>query len=488
MAKALMLQGTGSDVGKTLIVAGLCRAYMRRGLRVRPFKPQNMSNNAAVTLDGGEIGRAQALQAQACGVPPSVHMNPVLLKPQSGTGSQIILQGRLSGQAEARTYQAMKKHWLAIVLESFQHLKDEADLVLVEGAGSASEINLRANDIANMGFARAADVPVIVIGDIDRGGVIAQIAGTKLVITPQDAEMVVGFLVNRFRGDPDLFKEGMRQIEHFSGWRGLGLIPHCPAARDLPAEDAMALGRHLNGERSAHTKFKIVVPVLPGIANFDDLDPLRMERGVELIMIRPGTYLPVEADLVLLIGSKTTIADLVAFREAGWDVDLAAYVRRGGKVFGLCGGYQMLGENLRDPLGLEGPPSEVRGLGLLALETVFTQEKTLVAVEGVSLPDEVPFTGFEMHVGHTSGDDCARPFLRLTDGRQDGAVSKDGRIAGCYVHGLFGMDTQRRAFLARFGVAAGDFSYLEKVEAALDAVADHLAQHIDLDHLLTLAR
>jgi len=484
-----MVQGTGSDVGKSVIVAGLCRAYARRGLRVRPFKPQNMSNNAAVTPDGGEIGRAQALQALACGVPPSVHMNPVLLKPHSGTGSQIILQGRLSGQAEARDWQSRKRDWLEVVLASFAHLRAEADLVLVEGAGSASEINLRANDIANMGFARAADVPVILVGDIDRGGVIAQIAGTKLVIDPQDAAMVAGFIVNRFRGDPALFAEGMRQIEHFSGWPGLGLVPHCPAARDLPAEDAMALGRQAGGERAAKAGFKIAVPVLPGIANFDDLDPLRLEPDVELILVRPGAALPGDADLILLIGSKTTIADLEAFRAAGFAVDLAAHLRRGGRVFGICGGYQMLGKVLRDPLGLEGPPRTVEGLGLLDVETDFASEKRLVAVEGVSLPEATPFTGFEMHAGRTQGPDCVRPLLRFADGREDGAISVDGRVAGCYVHGFFGGDAQRRAFLARFGVAASaELSYAGRVEAALDVLADHLETHLDLDHLLTFAR
>jgi len=411
------------------------------------------------------------------------------LKPHSGTGSQIILQGRLSGQAEARDWQSRKRDWLDVVLASFAHLRAEADLVLVEGAGSASEINLRSNDIANMGFARAADVPVILVGDIDRGGVIAQIAGTKLAIDPQDAAMVAGFIVNRFRGDPALFAGGMRQIEHFSGWPGLGLVPHCPAARDLPAEDAMELGRRPQQAGAAKAGLRIAVPILPGIANFDDLDPLRLEPGVELVLVRPGTALPGDADLVLIVGSKTTIADLEAFRAAGFAIDLAAHLRRGGRVFGICGGYQMLGKILRDPLGLEGPPRTVEGLGLLDVETDFAPEKRLVAVEGVSLPEATPFTGFEMHTGRTQGPDCLRPFLRFADGREDGAVSADGRIAGCYVHGLFGGDAQRRAFLARFGVTgSADLSYAGRIEAALDALADHLETHLDLDHLLTLAR
>src|ERR1700704_1500456 len=300
-----MFQGTGSDVGKSLIVAGFARACKNRGLSVRPFKPQNMSNNAAVTADGGEIGRAQALQARAARTAPSVHMNPVLLKPQSDVGAQIVVQGRVHGTAKAADYQLMKASLMPFVLESFARLKTEADIILVEGAGSASEVNLRANDIANMGFARAADVPVVLIGDIDRGGVIASLVGTKVVIDASDGAMIVGFLVNKFRGDPTLFTDGMATIARATGWEPLGLVPFFPDARLLPAEDALALDAAPAAKPKA--RIKIAVPILPHVANFDDLDPLDAEPGVDLVRVRPGTALPGDADLVILLGAKATI-------------------------------------------------------------------------------------------------------------------------------------------------------------------------------------
>lgn len=480
-----MIQGTGSDVGKSLIVAGLARAFTERGLRVRPFKPQNMSNNAAVTADGGEIGRAQALQARAARVAPSVHMNPVLLKPQSEVGSQVVVQGRMVATVKARDYQAWKPRLMSAVLDSFSQLADEADLVLVEGAGSASEINLRAGDIANMGFARATDTPVVLVGDIDRGGVIASLVGTKAVIDPEDAAMVAGFLVNRFRGDPSLFADGMRLIAERTGWAALGLVPHFPDAARLPAEDVLGLaGSDPRGPGSV----TVAVPVLPRIANFDDLDPLRAEPNVSVVLVRPGTPIPAGAALVLLPGSKTTIDDLDFFRAEGWDVDLRAHVRRGGRVLGLCGGYQMLGHSLADPHGIEGAPRTVPGLGLLAVDTVMTPEKRLAAVTGTSLPDGVPFAGYEMHIGATEGPDADRPLLRLADGRPDGAVSADGRVAGTYVHGLFADDAQRAAWLARLGTASAGAGYEAGVEAALDGLARHIAAHVDCDRLLALAR
>ena len=476
-----MIQGTGSDVGKSLVVAGLCRLFARRGLAVRPFKPQNMSNNAAVTADGGEIGRAQWLQARACGVPPTVHMNPVLLKPQSGTGAQIVVQGKVAGQAEARAYQAWKPRLMPAVLDSFARLKAEADLMIVEGAGSASEINLRARDIANMGFARAADVPVVLVGDIERGGVIAQIVGTKTVLDPADAGMIQGFIVNRFRGDPSLFADGMRLIAEATRWAPLGLVPHCAAAALLPAEDSMAL----RGWRpNAAGTLVIAVPMMPGISNFDDLDPLRHETSVRLVTVDPGEAIPGDARLVILPGSKTTIADIRAFRREGWDVDLAAHVRRGNYVIGLCGGYQMLGQRIEDPLGVEGPPDAVDGLGYLPVATRLTGEKRLSPIAGEA--NGAPFAGYEMHMGETT--DAPSPFARFADGRADGAVSTDGRVAGCYVHGLFADDRQRAALLARFGVAGDGRSYEAGQEAALDAVAAHLEAHIDCDRLLTIAR
>jgi adenosylcobyric acid synthase len=484
-AKALMFQGTGSDVGKSLIVAGLCRAFARRGLIVRPFKPQNMSNNAAVTADGGEIGRAQALQARAAFTAASVHMNPVLLKPQSDVGSQVVVLGKIAGNMPARAFQAMKPDLLPTVLASFGQLQAEADLVLVEGAGSAAEVNLRANDIANMGFARAADVPVVLIGDIDRGGVIAQLAGTRVVLDPADAAMIAGFLVNKFRGDPALFQSGMTAIAHHTGWPALGLIPHFPDAGRLPAEDAMALDRR---DDPGAGKTVIAVPRLAHIANFDDFDPLKLEPSVRLVMVPPGEPLPSDAALVILPGSKTTLADLEAFRGNGWDIDLAAHVRRGGKVLGLCAGYQMLGQSLADPDGIEGPPASMPGLGLLNVETVLTGDKTLTEASGLSEPDGLPFHGYEMHVGRTDGPDCARRMLRFADGRPDGAMSADGRIRGTYVHGLFADDRQRAGWLAWIGGASSGVNYDAEVDRVLDALADHLGRHIDLDRLLTIAR
>ena len=478
-ARAIMFQGTGSSVGKSLLVTALARALHRRGLRVRPFKPQNMSNNAAVTPDGGEIGRAQALQARAAGVPPSVHMNPVLLKPQSEIGSQVVVQGRVVGTARAKEYQAMKPGLLLPVLDSFNRMRAEADIVLVEGAGSASEINLRAGDIANMGFARAADIPVVLIGDIDRGGVIASLVGTHTVLDPADRSTIAGFIVNRMRGDPALFVTGMTAITQHTGWPALGLVPFFPDAHRLPAEDAVDLGY----ARRPGARVKIAVPVLPWISNFDDLDPLAAEPGVDLILVRRGEPLPV-CDLVILPGSKATIADLTALTEEGWGIDLRAHHRRGGRILGLCGGYQMLGRSLADPDGVEGPPGTVAGLGLLPVDTVLGGDKRLVEVTGELAG--VPFRGFEMHVGRTSGEAC--PLLRLEDGRPDGAISADGLVAGCYVHGLFNDDAQRAAWLRRLGAEPAARSHDADVEAVLDRLAAHVEAHVDVDCLLALAR
>jgi adenosylcobyric acid synthase len=479
-----MFQGTGSDVGKSLVVAGLARAFVARGLKVMPFKPQNMSNNAAVTADGGEIGRAQALQARAAGVALSVHMNPVLLKPQSEVGAQVVVQGKVEGNARAAEYQELKARLMPRVLESFELLKAQADLVLVEGAGSASEINLRRNDIANMGFSRAADVPVILIGDIDRGGVIASLAGTKLVLDTGDADMIRGFIVNRFRGDPALFADGMRMIGELTGWQSIGLLPHFADAVRLPAEDA--LGLDAPRARKAGAKIKIAVPVLPHISNFDDLDPLEAEPDVELLRVRAGQVIPGDCDLVLLVGSKATISDLQALRKAGFGVDIEAHVRRGGRVLGLCGGYQMLGRTISDPEGSEGPPGSINGLGLLDVETVLSGAKRLEAVSGESF-DGASFSGYEMHIGRTEGPDCMRSFS-VVAGSPEGARSADGRVWGTYIHGLFSDDRQRSAWLGRLGGTASGLNYEAGVDAVLDGLAAHMEKHLDLDGLLRLAR
>jgi adenosylcobyric acid synthase len=484
-ARALMFQGTGSDVGKSLVVAGLARALHLRGLKVLPFKPQNMSNNAAVTADGGEIGRAQALQARAAGVAPSVHMNPVLLKPQSEVGAQIVVQGRVYGKAKAADYQVLKPELMGFVQESFARLKAEADIVLVEGAGSAAEVNLRENDIANMGFARAFDVPIILIGDIDRGGVIASLAGTKAVLDANDAGMIVGFLVNKFRGDPALFAGGMTKIAEITGWQALGLIPFFAEARALPAEDALALDAVRAEKRGA--ALKIAVPILPHIANFDDLDPLDAEPAIELVRVRPGQALPGDAALMILPGSKATLSDLKALREAGFDIDIAAHLRRGGMLLGLCGGYQMLGRVLHDPDGIEGPPGTAQGLGLLDVETTLSSEKRLEPARGTTF-DGAPFSGYEMHMGVTDGPDCVRTFATLETGTPEGAMSADGRVIGTYVHGLFADDRQRAAWLARFAAGAPQIAYEASVDEILDRLAAHLVAHVDIDTMLTLSR
>lgn len=482
MARALMIQGAGSDVGKSLIVAGLARAATRRGLRVLPFKPQNMSNNAAVTVDGGEIGRAQALQALAAGVEPHTDMNPVLLKPETDVGAQIIVQGKRIATARAREYAAMKPSLMGAVLESFGRLRDRADLVLVEGAGSPAEVNLRNNDIANMGFARKANVPVVLVGDIDRGGVIAQLVGIKTVIDPDDAAMIQGFVINKFRGDPTLFDDGYRLIEARTSWRGFGVLPWFARAGELPAEDALGLG-----EARKPGKSKIAFLALSRIANFDDLDPLKLEPGVDLVMVRPGEAIPGDVKLVILPGSKSTRGDLAFLRAQGWDIDLLAHHRRGGHVLGLCGGYQMLGRNVADPDGIEGPAGETQGLGLLDVTTVMTAQKTLTRVSAVHAESRQSISAYEIHIGHTDGPDRGRPFA-FVDDAPEGAVSADGRVRGSYLHGLFTSDDFRKAFLAQLDIAATDQLYSARVESALNALADHIEAHLDVEGLLALSR
>jgi adenosylcobyric acid synthase len=485
-ARALMFQGTGSHVGKSLIVAGLARSLRRRGLRVRPFKPQNMSNNAAVTADGGEIGRAQALQARAAGIAPSVHMNPVLLKPQSEIGSQIIVQGRLFGTANAQAYQAIKPSLMPAVLDSFARLSAEADVVLVEGAGSASEVNLRAGDIANMGFARQGNVPVVLVGDIERGGVIASLVGTKTVLAADDAAMIAGFVVNKFRGDPSLFRDGMGAIARATGWTALGLLPYFDVADRLPEEDALGVRRSTTVRPGARPR--IVVLAYPRMANFDDFDPLRLEPGIDLDFLRPGEPIPGDAALVVLPGSKATIADLAAVRDSGWHIDLTAHVRRGGRVLGICGGYQMLGTRIADPDGREGPAGAVDGLGLLEVETTLEGDKVLAAVAGRLLDGAARLLGYEMHIGRTTGPATARPLIALDDGRVDGAQTPGGRVAGCYVHGLFGGENVRSQLLRALGAEISTLDYAAEIDAALDALATHIERHLDVDEFLALAR
>ena len=486
MARALMLQGTGSNVGKSMLAAGLGRLYARRGLRVAPFKPQNMSNNAAVTVDGGEIGRAQALQARAAGREPHTDMNPVLLKPETDRGAQVVVQGRMRGTFDARAYHRLKPELMAPVLASFERLKASADLVLVEGAGSPAEVNLRRGDLANMGFAQAAGVPVVLVGDIERGGVIAALVGTWALLDDAERALTRGYVVNRFRGDPRLFDDAHPILEARTGLANLGVVPWFDDAWRLPAEDVLDLERGAGGGAG----FKVAVPRTPRIANFDDLDPLAAEPGVAVELVPPGRPLPADADLVLLAGSKATRSDLQALIREGWDVDLRAHVRRGGRVLGLCGGYQMLGRRIADPAGIEGPAGEDAGLGLLDVETVLGGAKTLERVGARAWPDGPAATGYEMHVGRTEGPDRARPAFAVTEAggeRAEGAVSADGRIVGTYLHGLFAEDAFRRWLLESWGARASELAFAHEVERTLDRLADHLERHLDADALLALA-
>ena len=476
-----MIQGAGSNVGKSLLVAGLCRAARRRGLSVAPFKPQNMSNNAAVTVNGGEIGRAQALQALACGLEPHTDMNPVLLKPESEVGSQVIVQGQRLATVKARDYAALKPSLMDPVLDSFNRLKLQYDLVIVEGAGSPAEVNLRAGDIANMGFACAADVPVVLVGDIDRGGVIAQIVGTQAVLDPGDNAMIAGFIINKFRGDPTLFDEGYRMIETYTKWHGFGVVPFFSDAHKLPAEDALDLPRG-GGVGRLH----IAALVFSRIANFDDLDPLAQEPDVRLTMVHAGQPIPV-CDLVILPGSKSTRADLAYLHAMGWDIDLAAHVRRGGHVLGICGGYQMLGQWIDDPDGIEGPSGRTPGLGFLDVFTMMTPHKQLTRVQGHHLATGTAISGYEIHIGRSDGPDRARPFARI-EGMAEGATSADGRIMGSYLHGLFSGDAFRSMFLADLGMPRSGLSYPAAVDETLDALAVHLETHLDIAALFALAR
>ncbi|MCF8709217.1 cobyric acid synthase [Rhizorhapis sp. SPR117] len=479
---AVMLQGTGSDVGKSVLVAGLCRAIANRGLTVRPFKPQNMSNNAAVTADGGEIGRAQATQAAACRVEPTVDMNPVLLKPQADRTSQLVVHGKVRGTLATGNFREVRATLLDDVLASYRRLRAQCDIVVVEGAGSPAETNLRAGDIANMGFARAAAVPVVLVGDIDRGGVIAAIVGTRAVIDPEDAAMIQGFLINKFRGDPALFEDGYRDIERLSGWPGFGVVPWLAECARLPSEDAVVLEKR---QALASGRLLVACPIIPRISNFDDLDPLKLEPGMELAMIPPGQPIPAEAALIVLPGSKATIADLAAIRREGWDIDILAHHRRGGAVLGLCGGYQMLGRRIADPEGIEGEQADVAGLGLLDVETVLAGDKTLRRVSGEALGARC--AGYEMHIGMTFGPDTARPLVQLDDGRSDGAVSADGMVSGTYLHGLLAGAGQRAAWIARLGGNGAGVDYHASVDAALDGLAAELEQHIDINAILALS-
>jgi adenosylcobyric acid synthase len=482
---ALMIQGCGSDVGKSLLVAGLCRLLANRGKVVRPFKPQNMSNNAAVTACGGEIGRSTALQALGCRTPPTVDMNPLLLKPQSDLAAQLIVRGRRIDTRLAGTFAQDRSDLLQIALDSFRRLQREAEVVIVEGAGSPAETNLRAHDIANMGFAHAANVPVVLIGDIDRGHVIAALVGAHAVLDPADRERIRGFIVNKFRGDVRLFEAGIDTIETRTGWPSFGIVPWLHAAGALPAEDAMQL-EHIHSQRTG-ARVRIAVPHLPHIANFDDFDPLRFEPEVQFHFVAPGTPLPLDADLIVLPGSKATIADLEFLRAQGWHIDLQAHVRRGGRVLGICAGYQMLGRVVEDPQQIEGPHRSCPGLDLLDVHSTMTQHKTLRAVTGIDLATGTRIAGYEMHLGATIGPGASQPMIRFDDGTIDGAVAADGRIAGCHVHGLFAEPAFRAAYLAPLGARSSGHDHSQLVDRTLDEIAAALDAALNVDGLLRLA-
>lgn len=486
-----MVQGTGSDAGKSLLVAGLARAYANRGLRVAPFKPQNMSNNAAVTVDGGEIGRAQAMQALAARVDPVCDMNPVLLKPEGETGAQLVVGGKVRGRVTAKDFRTFKDKLLPEVLAAFERVKADVDLVLVEGAGSPSEVNLRAGDIANMGFAIAAKVPVVLAGDVEKGGVIAQVVGTHAVLMPSERDLIKGFIINKFRGDISLFDDAMTDMQARTGWTGLGVVPWFEDAAKLPKEDSASLGRWAESGRAGGEgrRIRIAVLKLPRLSNFDDLDPLMAEDDVDVILVEPGQALPGDMDVVVIAGSKAVLTDLRFLKAQDWDVDIKAHLNRGGLVVGLCGGYQMLGLRVCDPDAVEGDGGEEMGLGLLDVETVLTDDKALEHVRGEDVESGEAIQGYEMHLGLTEGPARQRPWFKLEDGRDDGAVSDSGRVMGTYVHGAFASDAFRATFLGNIRAdRTGGAAYETGVDDALDALAAHLENCLDLDALLKLTR
>ena len=474
-ARTLMIQGTTSDAGKSALATALCRWLKRRGVRVAPFKPQNMALNSAVTADGGEIGRAQAVQAQACELDPVSDMNPVLLKPNSDTGAQVIIQGKVAADLDARAYHRYKLVARHAVLESFRRLSDHYDAIVVEGAGSPAEINLRDNDIANMGFAEAVDCPVVLVADIDRGGVFAHLVGTLALLSTSERARVQGFVINRFRGDLALLQPGIEWLERETGKPVLGVLPYLHGLH-LEAEDA--LPRNLEPV-TAPGRLRVIVPVLPRISNHTDFDALRLHPQVALRFIGPDEAAPA-ADLIILPGSKNVRADLAWLRTYGWDKAIARHLRYGGKLIGLCGGFQMLGTAIHDPHGLESEVGSSAGLGLLAFETTLERDKQLRRVSGtLAFAAAAPAHGYEIHLGVSRGPALERPALHL-DGRTDGAMSEDGQILGTYLHGLFDAPAACDALLAWAGLEAPQSpDHIARREAGIERLADAVEQHLD---------
>ena len=476
----LMVQGTTSDAGKSLLVAALCRWLARQGVRVAPFKPQNMALNSAVTVDGGEIGRAQAVQAQACGLEPHTDMNPVLLKPNTDVGAQVIIHGHAIASMDVRAYHDYKRVAREAVLESYQRLAARYDAVIVEGAGSPAEINLRHHDIANMGFAEAVDCPVILVADIDRGGVFAHLIGTLELLSESERARVIGFVINRFRGDIALLQPGLDWLEQHTGKPVLGVLPYLRGLH-LEAEDAI-----MTQQAEKHGKvLQVVVPVLPRISNHTDFDPLRLHPQVNLRFIGPNEVVPA-ADLIILPGSKSVRADLARLCEHGWETAIHRHLRYGGKVIGICGGFQMLGKRIHDPYGLEGDAGSSDGFGLLDLETTLARDKQLRNVRGTLALAHAPVTGYEIHAGATTGPALADPAVHLGH-RSDGALSGDGQILGTYLHGLFESPPACTALLAWSGLDdAQTIDYRAQREASIERLADAVAAHLDTARLRSI--
>ncbi|MBY6198028.1 cobyric acid synthase [Vibrio hangzhouensis] len=477
-SKALMVQGTTSDAGKSVLVAGLCRVLARRRIKVAPFKSQNMALNSAVTQDGGEIGRAQAVQAQAAGVEATVHMNPVLIKPNSDVGAQIVIQGKAYANMDATGFHDYKKTAMPYVLDSFSKLTKEFDAIMIEGAGSPAEINLRENDIANMGFAEAADVPVIIVADIDRGGVFAHLYGTLALLSQSEQDRVIGFVINRFRGDISLLEPGLDWLEKKTGKPVIGVLPYIHGL-NIEAEDAINASQTV----SKNSKLNVAVPVLTRISNHTDFDSLRLHPDIDFRYVGKGESIG-SADLIILPGTKSVRDDLAYLREQGWDKELLRHLRFGGKVLGICGGFQMLGKAIHDPLGIEGIAGSSKGLGLLDVVTELQPEKQLTNMSGAfTLNDKtVPVKGYEIHAGHSTIN--SHQPLVFSGGAKDGAISEDNQVIGTYLHGILD-SPEFIALLADWvnGESLSHFSIEEEKEQALDTIADAIENHLDLHQL-----
>jgi len=480
-AKTIMIQGTTSDAGKSTLATALCRVLARRGVSTAPFKPQNMALNSAVTADGGEIGRSQAVQALACGIEPHSDMNPILLKPNSNTGSQVIVQGHAIGNMDALSYHLYKPEAMKAVLDSHRRLSDQYDCIVVEGAGSPAEINLRAGDIANMGFAEAVDCPVVLVADIERGGVFAHLLGTLELLSASERQRVVGLVINRFRGDARLLDSGIEWLEQRTGKPVLAVLPYLPGLH-IEAEDSLGLGKVSKTSIESRV-LRVLVPAMPRISNHTDLDPLRLHPQVELILLAAGQPIP-PADLIILPGSKNVAHDLAWLREQGWAPAIERHLRYGGKLLGICGGFQMLGRRVHDPLGLEGAPGSCDGLGWLELETTLAPHKQLTRVHGHLAQGNAALTGYEIHMGTTSGAALERPALTLSDGAPEGACSEDNQILASYLHGLFDHPEACHALLAWAGLSEPQsLDYPALREAHIDQLADMLERHLDLSRL-----